>query len=117
MMIQQSVGWRLRRLGYRHITEHKDISNAFGSSSRQAILEANQSIMKDGEGRFGAQRLHLSTVCFVGTDGIFFAKPTVGALQGDPWAVKVFIRDIGTVFQRAQEDFQESGELTAKWCT
>eukprot|EP00959_Pyramimonas_sp_CCMP1952_P063830 1333585-Pyramimonas_sp.AAC.1 len=73
--------------------------------------------MKEGEARFGIQRLQLSTVCFSGLDGVFFAKPTVGALQGDPWVVTVFTRDIGGVFARAQQDHHNSQDETATWCT
>eukprot|EP00959_Pyramimonas_sp_CCMP1952_P465265 9488008-Pyramimonas_sp.AAC.1 len=95
-MVQQSLGWRLRRLGLSFIRDHKDVTNAFGSTSFSSLAASNDTIMRDHEARFGRHRFLNAAVCFQGPEGILFAKPNVGALQGDPWAVKVFTRDIGT---------------------
>eukprot|EP00959_Pyramimonas_sp_CCMP1952_P142128 2974772-Pyramimonas_sp.AAC.1 len=59
-------------------------------------------VMQEGEHVYGEQTFKFSAVCFRGHDGHRFVKPWVGALQGDPWAVKVFVRDIGDCFEEAQ---------------
>eukprot|EP00959_Pyramimonas_sp_CCMP1952_P161883 3384773-Pyramimonas_sp.AAC.1 len=43
-------------------------------------------------------------------------RPSVGALIGDPWAVKAFARDTSAVFASAQEQFERHGPESATWC-
>eukprot|EP00959_Pyramimonas_sp_CCMP1952_P361462 7569857-Pyramimonas_sp.AAC.1 len=40
-------------------------------------------------------------------------KTMGGALQGDPWAVNIFIRGIGDCFEDAQAELSFTGEPTA----
>eukprot|EP00959_Pyramimonas_sp_CCMP1952_P346396 7254855-Pyramimonas_sp.AAC.1 len=116
MAAQQSVPWRLRRLGPQHITDHKDITNVFGSISWGALSEAHSSRMKEGEVSSEGQRCRMTAVCVVGPDGLFYASHRVSALQGDPWAVKTFARGIGIVVQAARGDYAKTGDPAADWC-
>eukprot|EP00959_Pyramimonas_sp_CCMP1952_P270375 5651927-Pyramimonas_sp.AAC.1 len=50
--------------------------------------------MREDHVAFGRQRFRFAAVMF----GDICVRPSVGALIGDPWAVKVFARDISTVF-------------------
>eukprot|EP00959_Pyramimonas_sp_CCMP1952_P256825 5365707-Pyramimonas_sp.AAC.1 len=68
MMIQQSLSWRLRRLGLQHIRDHKDITNAFGSTDWTHLSSTNEAIMKPQEVRFGERRFRRSAVAFQGPD-------------------------------------------------
>eukprot|EP00959_Pyramimonas_sp_CCMP1952_P451701 9457565-Pyramimonas_sp.AAC.1 len=70
--------------------------------------------MRDLQARFGERRFRRAAVCFQGPDGIIFARPRVGALQGYPWAVEVSTRDMGTVFQEVQKLHVQSGDPTAE---
>eukprot|EP00959_Pyramimonas_sp_CCMP1952_P029660 622609-Pyramimonas_sp.AAC.1 len=75
MMIQQSLRWRLRRLGLHHIRDHKDITNAFGNTDWTHLSITNEAIMKPQAIRFGEQRFRRSAVAFQSPDGFLFAKP------------------------------------------
>eukprot|EP00959_Pyramimonas_sp_CCMP1952_P375186 7857605-Pyramimonas_sp.AAC.1 len=72
--------------------------------------------MKPQEATYGERRFRRSAVAFQGPDGFLFAKPHVGALQGGPWAVEVFARDVGIVFEQTQGECIGSEEITADWC-
>eukprot|EP00959_Pyramimonas_sp_CCMP1952_P002053 42194-Pyramimonas_sp.AAC.1 len=74
----------------------------------QRVLGSPFGFTKEKEARRGGPRFRAAAVCLGGPDGHFSARPRAGALQGDPWAVEIFIRDVGGVFQQAQEQYAVS---------
>eukprot|EP00959_Pyramimonas_sp_CCMP1952_P121158 2533095-Pyramimonas_sp.AAC.1 len=67
-MVQQSLGWRLRRLGLSLMRDHKDVANAFGRTSSSSLAASNDAIMRDHEARFGRHRYLNAAVCFQGPE-------------------------------------------------
>eukprot|EP00959_Pyramimonas_sp_CCMP1952_P314604 6585563-Pyramimonas_sp.AAC.1 len=115
-MIQKNLSWRFRGLGWQHIRDHEDISTTFGSTDWAHHASASGGTMKSQEAKYGEQRFQTSAVASQGLDESLFAKPHAGALQGGPWAVKVFTRVNGTVFEQTQDEFIGSEEIAADWC-
>eukprot|EP00959_Pyramimonas_sp_CCMP1952_P079132 1653973-Pyramimonas_sp.AAC.1 len=48
--------------------------------------------------------------------GDICVRPSVGALIGDPWAVKALARDISTVIASVQGQFDRRGPESITWC-
>eukprot|EP00959_Pyramimonas_sp_CCMP1952_P268783 5619869-Pyramimonas_sp.AAC.1 len=68
MMVQQSLGWRLRRLGLPFMRDHKQVTNAFGSTSVSSLAASNDAIMRGSEARLGRHRYLNAAVCFQGPE-------------------------------------------------
>ena len=111
---QMCVGWRLAMLNIDSVTDLKDITNAFASIAWSALSAANGEIMKQGERQFGEQRFRWAAVLFKDSARCAFLKTGVGALIGDPWAVKVFTRYVNKAFEDANADYE--GVTMARWC-
>eukprot|EP00959_Pyramimonas_sp_CCMP1952_P182663 3820182-Pyramimonas_sp.AAC.1 len=62
MLGQQLCTWKLRRLNINHVTDLKDITNAFASTDWQSLTDANESIMRDDHVSFGRQRFRFAAV-------------------------------------------------------
>ena len=115
MMVQMNLTWRLKQLDLWHITDLKDISNAFHSTGHAYVQEASSMLLLPQHAHLGVERFEWATVVVPGARGPLTVHPRCGALIGGPYAVALFCNDINGPFEEAWKEFvgDELGPLRA----
>ena len=108
MMVQMNLSWRLRRLDRWHITDLKDISNAFHSTGHDHLVRAADDLLTAEHVDLGVERFKWATVVVPGSKGPLTVHPRCGALIGDPFAVALFCTDINGPFGSSWNKYKDT---------
>eukprot|EP00959_Pyramimonas_sp_CCMP1952_P060491 1263778-Pyramimonas_sp.AAC.1 len=84
--------WRLSQAGYSWVDSLKDLSNAFASSKWEALDQATRTLVQPRDLNLCRQRFRRAGCVLPAADGPLFLRPGCGSLQGDPYAVRSFVR-------------------------
>ena len=91
ILIQNTVGWKLRQLKRRHFIAFHDVSNAFPSPTYAALDQTMDRHAKHGESNFLKCRYKQTQVTIECRNGsTVTVAPGTGSLQGDSTAANQF---------------------------
>lgn len=91
ILIQNTIGWKLRKLGMGHYVGLHDVANAFPSMGHQTLDQTMDQHAKDGEAgllKFRYKHTMVSIHCKDGSCAN--VVPTTGGLQGDSVMANMF---------------------------
>lgn len=101
LLVQMCAAWRTRQQGRNFVMNNHDISNAFASSSWQALDRANASITNPIDASLGMQRYRWATISLpTGDSAQLLVKNHCGGSMGDPYIVHSFCRAFHPPVQR-----------------
>ena len=98
MLAQRCMGWHLTTMGKSHLNSLTNMSNAFPSTQRKTMEEANEQMFKGYP--WVAQRLRSGVVFLQGHDGEFTFMVKHGLLMGTSEAPRKFSWSFDKTFKR-----------------
>eukprot|EP00959_Pyramimonas_sp_CCMP1952_P265427 5550087-Pyramimonas_sp.AAC.1 len=86
------TSWRLSAAGFSWCDSLKDLTNAFASSHWAKLDQVCHNLVRPRDIRLCRQRHRCSGCLLPSAEGSLFLRPGCGSLQGDPYAVRSFVR-------------------------
>eukprot|EP00959_Pyramimonas_sp_CCMP1952_P233903 4887729-Pyramimonas_sp.AAC.1 len=119
VLIALNTSWRLRSVGRTHALCLKDMSNAFSSSTYEAMSDSVDLHVTEHDRALCRQRFEHSVVGLPSCDGEVTVKPFQGGTMGDPYIVSMFLATFSRPVTLWGWDLTRwdrcAGELRAAW--